>query len=65
MQVIELKDEDSEDKRISINIDRCIGCGVCAFNCPEEALTMVKRFDKVPVKNMATAMTKYIKGRTN
>lgn len=65
MQVIELKDEDSEDKRISININRCIGCGVCAFNCPEEALTMVKRFDKVPVKNMATAMTKYIKGRTN
>ncbi len=65
MEVIELKDEDIEDKRIFINKDRCIGCGVCAFNCPEEALTMVKRFDKVPVKNMATAMTKYIKGRTN
>lgn len=65
MQVIELKDEDSEDKRISINIDRCIGCGVCAFNCPEEALTMVKRFDKVPVRNMASMMTEYIKGRTN
>ncbi len=65
MQVIELKDEESEDKRISINMDRCIGCGVCAFNCPEEALTMVKSFDKVPVKNMMQMTTRHIEGRTN
>ena len=65
MQVIELADEGSEDQRISINLDRCIGCGVCAFNCTEEALTMVKKFDKVPVKNMMLMMTKHIDGRTN
>ncbi|MBC8477228.1 MAG: 4Fe-4S binding protein [Dehalococcoidia bacterium] len=22
--------------------ERCIGCSVCAFNCPDDALTMVK-----------------------
>jgi len=65
MEIIELVDEDSEDQRISINTDRCIGCGVCAYNCPEEALSMVKRYDKVPVENMMTAMMKTIEGRKN
>jgi Pyruvate/2-oxoacid:ferredoxin oxidoreductase delta subunit len=65
MQIIELIDEDSKDQRISININRCIGCGVCAFNCPEGALSMVKKFDKIPVENMMTAMTKTIEGRKN
>lgn len=65
MQVIELIDEESEEQRISIDFDRCIGCGVCAFNCPEEALTMVKKYDKVPVNNMMKLMTKYIDGKTN
>jgi Pyruvate/2-oxoacid:ferredoxin oxidoreductase delta subunit len=65
MQVIELVDEGSEDQRISINTNRCIGCGVCAFNCPEEALSMVKKYDKIPVKNMMAAMTKTIEGRKN
>ncbi|NHJ26111.1 MAG: 4Fe-4S dicluster domain-containing protein [Candidatus Lokiarchaeota archaeon] len=63
MQVIKLIDEDSEDQRISINIDRCIGCGVCAFNCPEGALSMIKKFDKIPVENMIDALTKTINGR--
>jgi Pyruvate/2-oxoacid:ferredoxin oxidoreductase delta subunit len=63
MQVIKPVDEDSEDQHISINIDRCIGCGVCAFNCPEGALSMVKKFDKIPVENMFDALTKTIEGR--
>ena len=63
MEIIELVDEDSEDQRISINTDRCIGCGVCAYNCPEEALSMVKKFDGVPVENMMEAMMKTIEGR--
>jgi len=63
MEVIELVDEDSDDQRISINTDRCIGCGVCAYNCPEEALSMVKKFDEVPVENMMEAMMKTIEGR--
>lgn len=63
MQIIELIDEDVEEPHISINTDRCIGCGVCSFNCPTEAITMIKRFDKVPVGDMMTAMTKNISGR--
>jgi Pyruvate/2-oxoacid:ferredoxin oxidoreductase delta subunit len=63
MQVIELMDEGSQAQRISINTDRCIGCGVCAYNCPEEALSMIKKFDKIPVANMMMAMTKTIEGR--
>ena len=63
MEIIELFDEGSDDQRISINIDRCIGCGVCAYNCPEEALTIIKKYDKVPVENMMMAMTKTIEGR--
>ena len=65
MEVIELIDEGTEEQRISINLDRCIGCGVCAFNCPEEALTMVKKYDKVPLQNMMQMMSKHIEGRTN
>jgi len=65
MEIIELVDEGGEEQRISINTDRCIGCGVCAYNCPEEALSMVKKFDAVPVENMMEAMMKTIEGRKN
>jgi Pyruvate/2-oxoacid:ferredoxin oxidoreductase delta subunit len=63
MYSIELVDEDNENKRIEINIDRCIGCGVCAFNCKSEAITMVKKFTKIPAENMREAMVRNIKGR--
>ena len=63
MYTIKLVDEDSEDKRIDINLDRCIGCGVCAFNCNSEAITMVKQFDKIPVETMKNLMIKQIQAR--
>jgi len=31
--------------RTDINPDKCIGCGLCAATCPEEALSMV-RFER-------------------
>jgi Fe-S-cluster-containing hydrogenase component 2 len=31
-----------------VNLDRCIGCGVCATGCPEEAIAMEER-SGVPV----------------
>ena len=65
MYTIELIDEESENKRIEINTDRCIGCGVCAFNCPNEAITMVKKFAKIPAENMREAAIRNIKGRIN
>jgi len=63
MEIIVIVDEDSEDQRILINTDRCIGCGVCAYNCPEEALSMVKKYDRIPVESMMEAMMKTIEGR--
>jgi Pyruvate/2-oxoacid:ferredoxin oxidoreductase delta subunit len=63
MNTIELVDEDTENQRIVINYERCIGCGVCAFNCANEAITMVKKFDKIPAENMVEAATRYMKGR--
>ncbi|MBA7523399.1 NAD(P)H-quinone oxidoreductase subunit I, chloroplastic [subsurface metagenome] len=65
MYTIELVDEESEDRRIVINIERCIGCGVCAFNCPNEAITMVKKFAKIPAENMREAAIRNIKGKIN
>ncbi len=62
MYTIELV-EDKEDKRIEINLDRCIGCGVCAFNCPEGAITMIKKFAKVPAQNFAGAAKRYLEGK--
>jgi len=26
-----------------VNLDLCIGCGVCATGCPEEAIDLVER----------------------
>jgi len=63
MYAIELADEDTEDKHIVIDYDKCIGCGVCAFNCPSEALTMVKKFTKIPAANFNEAAVRYMKGR--
>ena len=63
MYTIELVDEDTENKRIEINLDRCIGCGVCAFNCSEGALTMIKKFNKIPAPDFAGATKRYMEGR--
>jgi len=33
----------SEDDVPEVNLDRCIGCGVCATGCPVEAIAMKER----------------------
>jgi Pyruvate/2-oxoacid:ferredoxin oxidoreductase delta subunit len=63
MYTIKLVDEDSENERIEINLDRCIGCGVCAFNCNSEAITMVKKFDRIPDETMRDLMITRMKER--
>jgi ferredoxin len=30
----------NEDEKAEINLDRCIGCGLCVTTCPDEALKL-------------------------
>lgn len=31
-----------DKKRLEIDYDYCKGCGICAYECPKKAITMVK-----------------------
>jgi Pyruvate/2-oxoacid:ferredoxin oxidoreductase delta subunit len=41
---------DSSDEEMIIREDLCIGCGICAANCSQNAIKMVKLRDVVPKK---------------
>jgi len=47
---------DNEPDRILFFEERCIGCGVCAYNCPNDAIKLVKIKDEVPEKTPREAM---------
>lgn len=39
---------DSEPERIILLKERCIGCGLCAYHCPKNAIELVKVKDETP-----------------
>jgi len=41
---------DSSDEHMFINEDYCLGCGVCAANCPNDAIKLVKVRDNIPTE---------------
>ncbi|MFX1375326.1 MAG: 4Fe-4S binding protein [Promethearchaeota archaeon] len=41
---------DSTDERMFIDEDDCLGCGVCATNCPNNAIKLVKVRDNIPTE---------------
>ncbi|MCJ7650080.1 MAG: 4Fe-4S binding protein [Candidatus Lokiarchaeota archaeon] len=57
--------EDSSDNEIKIRLDRCIGCGLCASNCPEEAIILEKVREVVPVKSQIDLLTQRAAGKTH
>ena len=35
----------SVDDKVDLNVDRCIGCGLCVSTYPTDALTLVRKPD--------------------
>lgn len=44
--------EDSDGEKIIMNLDECLGCGLCASNCPKEAITLEKARNEIPRQSM-------------
>jgi len=51
----------AEDK-ILVREDICIGCGICASNCPQEAIHLKKVRDVKPAQNFIEAVQKMMTG---
>ncbi|MFX0006529.1 MAG: 4Fe-4S binding protein [Promethearchaeota archaeon] len=43
-------EEVKSDEMMYVKEDFCIGCGVCAVNCPNNAIKLVKVKDSIPKK---------------
>jgi Fe-S-cluster-containing hydrogenase component 2 len=51
---------DLEDSIANVNDEKCIGCGVCAHHCPEDAIHLERigpRHVFVPPKKLKTSLS--------
>ena len=48
--------EDKSEDRVVVREDQCIGCGVCASNCPSEAIYLKKIRDQQPASSFVEAV---------
>jgi len=51
--------DDLSDNFVYVTLDRCIGCGVCATNCPHNAIILKKIRTQIPEETAASASARY------
>ncbi|MFX1276136.1 MAG: 4Fe-4S binding protein [Promethearchaeota archaeon] len=49
---------DSDNGRINISLEKCIGCGICASNCPNDAIILQKVRNVLPPKSLIGMLRK-------
>jgi Pyruvate/2-oxoacid:ferredoxin oxidoreductase delta subunit len=52
--------EDGSDSKMLLHASQCVGCGLCASHCPEDAIQMIKIRDYLPAKTLREMNERYL-----
>ncbi|MHA1265905.1 MAG: 4Fe-4S binding protein [Candidatus Helarchaeota archaeon] len=57
--------DDLSDNFVYVMLDRCIGCGICATNCPQHAISLKKVRSELPEETAAASSARYEQERNH